>query len=1740
MDTVKAKICVRRDTTENWEYYGSTVPLDGEVIVYTDHKTIDDEGNLQYVPGIKIGDGVTTVANLPFTERGINIEGKADKADTVLDTTLSRGRKNYTAIGTGSIAFGYNVTASGAYSQAYGNNTEASGDYSQASGSSTDATGSCSVASGVGTAATGNYAVAEGNFTQATGYASHAEGTHTQASNSASHAEGGYTEASGSNSHAEGSYTVANKTAAHAEGYYSNATGTYSHAEGRNTTASHENSHAEGYYTTTAGDNSHVSGKYNVTGQTGFAEVVGGGTSTSSRKNIRALDWNGNEYLKGNIYVGSGNTSSGGSKVATESFVTGKMGAANGIATLNANGKVPESQLPAYVDDVLEFDAKDFSEWPEWVSGTSYVVGDRVKETLTDGNETTVNGYICTVPNVSASILPSEWDTATKFPETGENGKIYIALDTNLSYRWGGTVYVAIASDLSLGETEYTAYRGDRGAAAYAAAVTNVDTTPTTSSTNLITSGGVKTELDGKADKNNPTFTGSVSLGRKENTTVGTASSAFGYRVEASGNYSHAEGQSSKASAPSSHAEGYTTKATGEKSHAEGSETTASGSASHAEGLNATASGSTSHAEGNNSTASGNGSHAEGSGTTASGISSHAEGYDTQAKQNSAHAEGYGTIANASYSHVVGKHNIPDSYDNWPEWVENTHYYAGDKVKRTTGVSVIGYICKEENTDASFTSSKWETHYAQMNYVEIVGNGASTNSRSNARVLDWDGNERLMGDLYVGCNADSTGGAKVLTATDISGKMDVDDTVIIIPDGTTVAPINIEKGQYIMFLGTVNKATMDITEGTTLSSRVMTPVPHGVANDIADIVNGMTASATTLSAGSSATAEITEVSGHLNIAFGIPAGPTGATGATGATGDPAPADAVADAVDDYLENHFTNPSNPPLDRSLTSSLSAAPADVVGDYKDDIENLVVEYTKAIYPNPRQLWDKSLVDSEPYLTENKLSINTSTRAAETNNKARVYMIEVNGETGDLFTFNLLNSKTFADYGITSAEIYASNSIPANGDTVLQRGSTGASNYRATITLEQDSKYIVICLYGDNFTDASDAKTNCDGFMDNTVVRKGNYNTTYYEYSIVTDYTTDYKVLPMDQGLGNAGKTMMVGSDGIVAPVAVPDVSEEITEVQENIDEYLLHIDETETVNPRQLWNKALVDSEPYLTENALFINTSTKAVSENTKSRVYTVEINGELGDLFTFNLLNSKTFADYGIEQAELYASNSIPANGDTMLQRGSTGASNYRATITLGQDSKYLVICLYGGGFTDASDAKTNCDGFMSNTVVRKGNYDTTYYEYSTVVTKTPTYYVLPNDLGIENAGKMLIVGGNGKVTVGTVVNPEASDSVGYFPLQSVTVGSNMITNSTPVSFGSNWSGSLANGLTHTTGADSNVLISVSLTEGKRYLMTFNATSHFEESLFVAFGNDDDIDVYTSDSYKAIGFVSDGVNAIYIHAISSLGVTITDIALYELTESGTEIVLTAKNVNHGNTEANISGFWNVAIGDTSTQCSNISGTRNIAIGLNAQSLLKQGNRNISVGTFAMAYVKEGERNVSIGADALYSGENVQSTNKAYDNVAIGKAAMHDGALIQRNVAIGSRAMKDGAGDATDNVVVGFQAGNYSHNYNTFVGKRSGYYTKGSRNVGVGIEAGGDLYVTGSENIAIGSYAGIDNTGASAASPKTIDNTIAIGANVKAKASNQAWIGRSDQTIFLAGKKIIFNLDGTVTWEEVNG
>lgn len=203
-----------------------------------------------------------------------------------------------------------------------------------------------------------------------------------------------------------------------------------------------------------------------------------------------------------------------------------------------------------------------------------------------------------------------------------------------------------------------------------------------------------------KATDTVASFGREVTVGtRLSGSTVGNYSQVYGNNCTASGNYSHAEGFQTKATGAYSHAEGDQTEASGQQAHAEGNAAIAEGIHAHAEGLGTKASGYHSHAEGVMTLASGFGSHAEGNGDGTN------LQYGTQATGRGSHAEGMGTLAKSDAQHVQGKYNIED----------------------TSGL-----------------------------YAEIVGNGSAvidpithirTVTRSNARTLDWAGNEKLSGEI---------------------------------------------------------------------------------------------------------------------------------------------------------------------------------------------------------------------------------------------------------------------------------------------------------------------------------------------------------------------------------------------------------------------------------------------------------------------------------------------------------------------------------------------------------------------------------------------------------------------------------------------------------------------------------------------------------------------------------------------------------------------------------------------------------------------------------------------------------------------------------------------------------------------------------------------------------------------------------------------------------------------------------
>lgn len=158
-----------------------------------------------------------------------------------------------------------------------------------------------------------------GDRTKATGENSHAEGTLTMATGENSHAEGSQCEALSTCTHAEGFQAISRGLYSHAEGYQTRANGVISHAEGDGAWASGYASHAEGYDTKAAGEYQHVQGKHNVIDEANkFADIVGNGANTLNKSNAYALDWDGNVYLKGGVYVNCNADSTGGTKLSLD------------------------------------------------------------------------------------------------------------------------------------------------------------------------------------------------------------------------------------------------------------------------------------------------------------------------------------------------------------------------------------------------------------------------------------------------------------------------------------------------------------------------------------------------------------------------------------------------------------------------------------------------------------------------------------------------------------------------------------------------------------------------------------------------------------------------------------------------------------------------------------------------------------------------------------------------------------------------------------------------------------------------------------------------------------------------------------------------------------------------------------------------------------------------------------------------------------------------------------------------------------------------------------------------------------------------------------------------------------------------------------------------------------------------------------------------------------------------------
>lgn len=139
----------------------------------------------------------------------------------------------------------------------------------------------------------------------------------------------------------------------------------------------------------------------------------------------------------------------------------------NGVATLDGSGIVPATQLPSYVDDVLEF------------------------------------------------------NSLNNFPTLGETGKIYVETDTNHTYRWSGSAYIQIASGA------VQSVNGQTGIVNVTKADVGLGNVDNTSDVNKPISTATQTALDGKEDS----FSKNTAFNKNFGATTGTVAEGNDSRI---------------------------------------------------------------------------------------------------------------------------------------------------------------------------------------------------------------------------------------------------------------------------------------------------------------------------------------------------------------------------------------------------------------------------------------------------------------------------------------------------------------------------------------------------------------------------------------------------------------------------------------------------------------------------------------------------------------------------------------------------------------------------------------------------------------------------------------------------------------------------------------------------------------------------------------------------------------------------------------------------------------------------------------------------------------------------------------------------------------------------------------------------------------------------------------------------------------------------------------------------------
>ena len=361
----------------SYKWHAYLIGINGTAIEDLILPTVDSTDNGKI---LQVSSGAWSIVTPNFLTSHQDISGLAPKADPVFTGSISMGRTETTGIN--SIALGTSAKASGQNSFA-----------------------------------AGAYVNATGNYSFAMGYTANAKALHA-------FAQGYNIQASGAGSHAYGRSTIANASHSFAMGSANQEfvlwpvwTANTSYQVGDRIRRYDDSS--TGYICQVANsDSSFTSGNWTeVRRNSDFAYVFGNGTD-QVRSNAYTLEWNGTGRYSGDLYVNCNTDSTGGYKVATESYVTTAIanasiggGSSVTLATVATTGDyddlINKPNLSQYLTSV-----------PSLVGATSSVAGtaglvpapttsDTDKFLRGDGTWATPSSGITGVTLVSTSLIPS-------------------------------------------------------------------------------------------------------------------------------------------------------------------------------------------------------------------------------------------------------------------------------------------------------------------------------------------------------------------------------------------------------------------------------------------------------------------------------------------------------------------------------------------------------------------------------------------------------------------------------------------------------------------------------------------------------------------------------------------------------------------------------------------------------------------------------------------------------------------------------------------------------------------------------------------------------------------------------------------------------------------------------------------------------------------------------------------------------------------------------------------------------------------------------------------------------------------------------------------------------------------------------------------------------------------------------------------------------------------------------------